>query len=78
MWYLLYVLVSTAKYFSLINSKVGDIRPHNIFISEDGNIKLAMYLSWPNEPSNYSKIMYLKEITYISPEELQDIKNSKI
>ena len=70
MWYLLYTLVSTAKDFSFINRKVGDIRPHNIFVNEAGQIKLAVCFSWPNEPSNFQKTMNEKEITYISPEEL--------
>ena len=78
MWYLLYTLVSTAKDFSFINRKVGDIRPHNIFVNEAGQIKLAVCFSWPNEPSNFQKTMNEKEITYISPEELEIIKNNKM
>ncbi len=78
MWYLLYTLVSTAKDFSFINRKVGDIRPHNIFVNEAGQIKLAVNFSWPNEPTNFQKTMNEKEITYISPEELEIIKNNKM
>ncbi len=48
MWYLLYTLVSTVKDFSYINKKVGDIRPHNIFVNEAGQIKLAVCFSYPN------------------------------
>lgn len=47
MWYLLYTLVSTAKDFDAISKKVGDIRPQNIFVSEAGQIKLAVCFSWP-------------------------------
>ena len=45
--------------------KSGDIRPDNIFINEDGQVKLATYFSWPGEQSNYSKTFYEKEITYL-------------
>ena len=33
LWYLVYSLVSSARDFKRINSKIGDIRPYNIFIN---------------------------------------------
>jgi serine/threonine protein kinase len=27
--------------------KLGDIKPENIFVSEDGKIKIASQFSWP-------------------------------
>jgi hypothetical protein len=53
MWYLLFTLVSTAHDFSSINKKIGDVRPHNIFVNETGQIKLGNILSWPNTATNY-------------------------
>lgn len=29
------------------NSKIGDIRPDNVFLNEEGMIKVANLLSWP-------------------------------
>ena len=42
------------------NQKIGDIRPENIFISEDGSIKIANHLSWPMEQTNYAKTFFEK------------------
>jgi hypothetical protein len=36
-------------------SKVGDIRPINVFLNADGDIKLVNVCSWPRESSNFSK-----------------------
>jgi len=32
-----------------LSMKVGDIRPHNIFVNENGQVKLAGVYSWPKE-----------------------------
>ena len=45
-------------------SKVGDIRPHNIFINDQGEVKVSNMLSWPREPSNYTK-SFENEVTFI-------------
>jgi hypothetical protein len=29
------------------SKKLGDIKPENIFVSEDGKIKVASQFSWP-------------------------------
>lgn len=34
LWYLIYSLVSASHHFRSINSKIGDVRPQNIFINE--------------------------------------------
>lgn len=70
MWYLLYSLVGCAKDFSKSERKIGDVRPHNIFINEEGQIKIANIYSWPYEKSNFEKTAFEKQLTYISPEEM--------
>ena len=65
LWYLLYTLVSTARDFHNKNLKVGDIRPDNIFINEDGQIKMGTQFSWPGEQLNFTKTLYEKEKTYL-------------
>ena len=45
--------------------KVGDIRPLNIFVNDNGQVKVANHLSWPSESNNYEKVLYNKEITYL-------------
>jgi len=50
-----------------LSMKVGDIRPHNIFVNENGQVKLAGVYSWPKEVENYLKTSYDKTITYLAP-----------
>lgn len=48
---------------------MGDIRPENIFISQNGFVRFVNLLSWPGENNGYSKA--LKGcITYLSPEDM--------
>ncbi len=35
--------------------KIGDVRPQNVFINDQGLIKLSNILSWPGEKTNYQK-----------------------
>jgi hypothetical protein len=57
---------------------VGDVRPENVFISHEGQVRVATQLTWPNEQTNYLKTIFDKEITYLSPEELKDINYGKL
>lgn len=68
LWYLLYSLCSSARDFSKIDSKIGDVRPYNIFINEEGQIKIANLFSWPYERNNFDKTAFEKQLTYLSPE----------
>lgn len=47
LWYLTLTLLSAADFFHSQGRKVGDIRPENVFISEDGSVKMACTCSWP-------------------------------
>ena len=75
LWYLLYVLVSVSKDFRAVDRKIGDVRPYNIFINEEGHIKVANAFSWPLETNNFDKRVYEKQQTYVSPEEMALIGN---
>ena len=77
MWYLLYGLISSASIFRALETKVGDIRPSTIFINECGQIRVANLCSWPNEKTNYEKFIFDQELTYLSPEEVEDSKQGK-
>lgn len=52
---------------------VGDIRPENIFLNEDGKIKVSNLLSWQSEISNFQKA-FDKKITYLSPEQIHTLQ----
>ena len=62
-----------------IESKIGDVRTKNIFISEStGNIKVANLFSWPCEVTNYEKTIFNQETTYLAPEEVKEAKQGRI
>lgn len=58
LWYLVYGLTSSAHIFRAVGTKVGDVRPDNIFINECGQIRIANLCSWPSERTNYEKVIY--------------------
>ena len=53
------------KDFQKNKLKLGDVRPQNIFINEDGQVKLANTYSWPNEENNYMKTVLNNDVTYL-------------
>jgi len=57
--------------------KLGDVRPRNIFLNEEGKIKVANSLSWPSEVSNIQKTMD-KIATYIAPEDLGRVGKNEL
>jgi hypothetical protein len=36
-------------------SKIGDVRPQNIFINDQSEVKIANVFSWPHEGTNVIK-----------------------
>ena len=65
LWYLVYTLLAAGNDFHESGKKVGDIRPQNVFINEDGQVKVATHLTWPGEQNNYHKTFYEKETTFL-------------
>lgn len=70
MWYLLYSLTG-AKHE--LKGPVGDIRPENVFINFDGQVKIGTLLSYPNEKSNYKKAID-NEVTLLAPEDVAQLQ----
>jgi hypothetical protein len=66
---LLHSLIEARKQASAAGEKLGDIRPKNIFLNEDGKIKVSNSQAWPSEISNIQK-SFDKTLTYLSPEDL--------
>jgi serine/threonine protein kinase len=56
LWHLLYAICAAEEEIASINghdSRLGDVRPENVFLSEKGKIKLANEYSWPGEYNAY-------------------------
>ena len=69
MWYLLFSMAKAKKQ----NGRVlGDIRPKNIFLNEEGSIKLPNRDSWPYEKAKLEKALS-NNYPYLSPEEFKSI-----
>jgi len=67
-------MISSVKEMDRLSMKVGDIRPYNIFVNENGQVKLAGVYSWPSEVENFLKTSYDKTVTYLAPEELNQCR----
>ena len=65
LWYLAFNLLQSASIFHSQGMKVGDIRPENVFINEEGLTKVANLYSWPQEGANYDKSYSEKQVTYL-------------
>jgi hypothetical protein len=75
-WYLLFSLVDARAQASAIGERLGDVRPKNIFLNEEGKIKVSNSLTWPLEVSNIQKSLD-KIVTYLAPEDLIKIERGE-
>lgn len=74
LWYLLFTLsAAQTEMKSKLNSKVGDIRPQNVFLNSEGKVRVSSLLSWPREVSNFSKT-FDNEKTYLAPEDMNKLE----
>ena len=48
LWYVLYALAVAKQDIRERSPKLGDIKPENIFVNEEGRLKVANIYSWPN------------------------------
>jgi hypothetical protein len=51
-------MIEAANIFHSRGKKVGDIRPLNVFICDNGQTKIANHLTWPQEMDNYEKALF--------------------
>lgn len=70
--------------FSLIKAKrqneersmiLGDIRPKNIFLNEEGSLRVPNRDSWPQERSKLEKSLSDQK-TYLAPEEVKALNEN--
>lgn len=76
-WFLLWGLSKARIQAVEVGEHLGDVRPRNIFLNEDGDIKVSNSLSWPLETSNVQKAMD-KIATYLAPEDLDRISKNEL
>jgi len=69
---LLYTLVGAKNESNDLSQRVGDIRPENVFINYDGQVKVGSLFSYPNEATNYKKAIDL-EPTLLAPEDVEKL-----
>lgn len=56
---------------------IGDVRPENIMISEDGEIQVVSLASFFDEDTNFRKTLSTKEKTYLSPQQISYLQEGK-
>lgn len=52
---MLYVLASALNEIKTYSNKLGDIKPENVFVNDNGKIKVGNIYSWPDEYPSYIK-----------------------
>ena len=78
---MLFALISTKKDAEGRGQVVGDIRPENVFLSPNEDVKIATMNSFPNEKPGYAKMMDELSPSYkvmLAPEDLECARISKV
>jgi hypothetical protein len=60
---------------------LGDIKPENIFVNDEGKVKIACQYSWPDELPSFARALDLEKITYnglLAPEDLGELQRGAI
>jgi serine/threonine protein kinase len=71
---MLAVLLRLVQQFEGDNLKVGDIRPSQILLNEQGHVAVVSPYSWPNSLTNFQKSHETGDGGYLAPEELEEIR----
>lgn len=61
--------------------QLGDIKPENIFINQDGKLKVANQFSWPDELPSFCKALDLNNANYnglLAPEDVAELQRGKL
>lgn len=76
LWFALYSL--TAALVDIRRNgktpKLGDINPQNVFVNDEGHIRVANIYSWPHERFSYWKVLEndKHENTLLAPEDMNN------
>ena len=65
---MLYHLLSGANEMEIRDIIIGDVRPKNILLDQNGTIKIISRMSWPGEESGFEKVLRGEgEKCYLAP-----------
>lgn len=81
LWYVLYALTASKLDLKTHSNKLGDIKPSNVFVNDDGRIKVANVLSWPRELPSYAKVVDQGGVNYdgyLAPEDFPLLQNNTL
>ena len=54
---MLYSLLKLGMLYEPLRTKVGDIHPNNIIVTQEGFLKVITKHSMPNQPTNFDKVV---------------------
>lgn len=81
LWYVLYALTAAKRDIGGRTKKLGDIKPENVFVNEDGKVKVASQFSWPDEHPSFVRALDLEKIAYnglLAPEDLGELQRGAL
>ena len=81
LWYVLYGLAVAKHDVEGRAKQLGDIKPENIFINQDGKLKVANQFSWPDEHPSFCKALDLNNANFnglLAPEDVAELQRGKL
>ncbi len=81
LWYVLYALAAAKHDIAGRVKKVGDIKPENVFVNEEGQAKIASQYSWPDELPSFTRALDLEKFAYnglLAPEDLGELQRGAL
>jgi serine/threonine protein kinase len=81
LWYVLYALAAAKHDIAGRVKKVGDIKPENLFVNEEGQAKIACQYSWPDELPSFARALDLEKFAYnglLAPEDLSELQRGAL
>lgn len=83
LWFALYSLTAALvdiRRHGDSTRKLGDINPQNVFVNDEGHIRVANVYSWPHERCSYWKVLENDryENTLLAPEDMNNWQTSHL
>jgi hypothetical protein len=77
-WYVLFTLLEAVVDVEQTPAKVMDIRPRNVVLSPEGQVKLITKLTYPGFQNAMIKVFSKKDSCFLSPEEMKALQEGNI